>query len=429
LFLMLVVSFIFIIGCVQEEEKSNTGLTERIEKTPDVSANQGLGNLCSGKDECITFCHDNKGRCTQYCEDNPDNNLCAAVFPFQATTGDSELCQGAKIRFDHAPVNLEETELFLPLGLMAGGHVTPIDHHYFQNFANTEADIEVYSPGDGVVNEIQHMPGAPAGKDYRVVIQHTCTISSIFIHIEVLAEKLAAQAPENFAGVDISVKAGEIIGWYKTNVDFNLVDTDVTLSGFVIPEHYKEQDPWKIHVPNTYEYFNEPIKSKLLEKSVRTIESRAGKIDYDIDGRLSGNWFEEGSNGYAGKIGEEYWESHLSFAYDFMDPSLVIVSMADFKGKPNQYAVKGNFPDPAEIDRNSGMAKYELVSWGYTTENGQEWDKTKLAKVIKATAGVHVDGTVLVQMLEDRKIQFEAFPEKTASQVNGFTENAKIYER
>ena len=432
LFVLLLISFIFIAGCVPAEEKTGKGLAEGTEKVevPGTASSEGLGSICSDQEECGTFCHDNKGRCTQYCEEHPENDLCVVIFPFQARGVDSSLCQGTKIRFDQPPVNLEETELFLPLGLMAGGHVTPIDHHYFQNFANQEDDIEVYSPGDGIVTEIQHMGGGPPGKDYRVVIQHTCTISTIFIHIQVLADKLKAVAPENYAGVNVPVKAGEVIGWYKNNVDFNVVDTEVTLSGFIVPEHY-DGEPWKIHVPNTYEYFNEPVKNILIAKSVRTIEPIAGKIDYDIDGKLVGNWFEEGSNGYTGdgSKGVDYYKTHLSFTYDFMDPSLIIVSLGNFNGEPRQYAVKGNSPDPAKISRDSGMVKYELVSWGYTTENGQEWDKTKLAKVIKATEGTHVDGTALVQMLEDRKIKFETFPSKTAEEVTEFTSNARIYER
>jgi len=445
IFLML--TLILVISCksqspeIASPEKITSENTVNPAQKSSETAQQSLpqlGDLCTGQEECVTLCHDNKGRCTQYCEEHPENELCGVVFPFKINVAPSSLCQGTNIIFDHAPVNLEETELLLPLGLMTGGHVTPVDHHYFQNFANLKDDIEVYSPGDGVITEIQHMGGAPPGKDYRIVIQHTCTISSIFIHIQVLAEKLAAQAPEDYSGVKIPVKAGEIIGWYKNNVDYNVVDSELTLPGFIIPLHY-DGEPWKIHVPNTYDYYNEPVKSKLLAKSVRTIEPRAGKIDYDIDGRLVGNWFAEvvgswfaeGNDGYSGdgSKGSEYYKAHLSFAYDFMDPSLIIVSIGDYDGKPVQYAVKGNAPDPAKIDIRSGIVKYELVSWGYTTDTGEEWDKTKLAKVVKATAGTHIDGVVLVQILEDRKIKFETFPGKTAGQVNGFTEKARIYGR
>src|SRR3989344_4393212 len=60
-------------------------------------------------------------------------------------------CRGTKIKFDFAPVNLEKTKAMLPLGLMVGSHVTPIDHHYFQNFGNDKFDIEIYSPGSGYI--------------------------------------------------------------------------------------------------------------------------------------------------------------------------------------------------------------------------------------------------------------------------------------
>src|SRR3989344_4460357 len=99
-------------------------------------------------------------------------------------------CEGTKIKFDYPPVNLDKTLVFLPLGLMTGSHVTPIDHHYFQNFNNDKPDIEVYSPGNGYITDIQHMPNAKVGEDYRVIIKHTCTISSIYIHIYFLSDNL-----------------------------------------------------------------------------------------------------------------------------------------------------------------------------------------------------------------------------------------------
>ena len=40
-----------------------------------------------------------------------------------------------------------------------------------------------------------------------------------------------------------------------------------------------------------------------------------------------------------------------------------------------------------------------------------------------------VQGVVLFQLIEDRKLKVEIFPGKEGSEVNGFTEDAKIYER
>jgi len=342
-------------------------------------------------------------------------------------------CEGTKIKFDYSPVNLDKTAVFLPLGLMTGSHVTPIDHHYFQNFNNNKPDIEVYSPGDGYITDIQHMPNAKVGEDYRVIIKHTCTISSIYIHIYFLSDKLKQYIGDKdyYGGIKIPIKAGELIGYYEKNVDYNIVDEEVTLNGFIVKEHYRAEQ-WKIHVPNTYEYFNEPIRTKLIEKSLRTAEPISGKIDYDIDGKLVGNWFLEGSDGYSGDYtnNERYWLGHLSIVYDAYDTDTIILSIANYEGEDSrQYAVKGNSPDPASIGVDNGLIEYELVRYNYFTSDGTPWDNKQLAKGIRVKSKDAVEGVVLVQLIEDRKIKFETFPRKTGSQVSGFSDQAKIYER
>jgi len=63
---------------------------------------------------------------------------------------------------------------------MIGSHVTPIDHQYYVSYDfekgnEADVDIDVYSPGDGVVTQIQHMNVAAgddpiAIDDFRLVI-------------------------------------------------------------------------------------------------------------------------------------------------------------------------------------------------------------------------------------------------------------------
>ncbi len=436
-------------GVIHEVLKCyNPALQEVLEEIRKVPK---LGNFCTGEEECNDYCKNNYGRCKDYCNNNPSNPLCQKPFAFERPSGqpteplngtlsrqeptsnEPRSCEGNKTTFDYAPVNLEKTKLFLPLGLMSGSHVTPVDHHYFQNFDNQEADIEVYSPGDGFIESIGHMPGAPEGRDYRVVIVHTCTISSIFIHVETLAEKLATAVLSDgrTAYPRIPVRAGEVIGYYARNVDYNLVDEEITLPGFVVPSHYSGED-WKIHVPNTYDYFNEPVRSKLVAKSLRTAEPMQGKIDYDIDGKLVGNWFLEGTGGYAGKgTGvQEYWSGHLAIAYDYLDPERIVLSIAGYEGQDSkQFAVKGNAPEPATLGVRSGLVKYELVGYDYYAPDGSFWDRKSLVKDLKTRSEETVQGVVLFQLLEDRKLKMEVFPGKTAAQVSGFTQNAKTYER
>jgi hypothetical protein len=178
-----------------------------------------------------------------------------------------------------------------------------------------------------------------------------------------------------------------------------------------------------------FDSFVEPIKSELLSKNIRQAYPRGGKIDYDIDGKLVGNWFVEGTNGYRGNTQGDYWLMHLAFAYDALDPSLAVVSIGDFNGTPKQFAVKGNTPDPAVVSVTSGLVKYELTGIEYLAEDGRIWNRNEFTKISKAIESGPVEGVVLAQMIEERKLKFEVFPGKTASEVAGFTDAAKIYER
>jgi hypothetical protein len=343
-------------------------------------------------------------------------------------------CDGAVV-FDHPPVDLDAVEYLLPLGLMTDSHVTPVDHHYFQNFLEPDREIEVYAPGTGRVVSIQHF-GSPVAEnreglvdDFRIVIEHTCTISSIFIHIDHLVPKLAEHDPGigNYAGIDVAVGAGELIGWFTENVDFNLVDLDFVTDGLIDPASYR-QEPWKIHVPNTFAYFTPELAAQLEDLSLRTAEPRAGRFAYDIDGRLVGNWFLEGSNGYAGTDPDRYWAGHLTFAYDYLDPSLIIVSIGTFDTRSRQFAVTGNGPDPAEVSIDSGLVVYELVDWDYWAGD-ERWDRHSFASGITAAPGASVSGVIAVQMVTERELLVEVVPGITADEISGIGPEAKLYTR
>ena len=340
--------------------------------------------------------------------------------------------------FQFPPVDLDKTAVVVPLGLMSGNHVTPVDHQYFQDFDNDEVDIEVYAPGDGVITGIQHMFGSYSSgpdneliewADFRLVIDHGCGLESIYIHIDRLSDRIAAEAPEKgtYASVSIAVEAGEVIGWYSQNVDYNLVDQAVVLAGFLVPEHY-EAEPWKIHVPHTLDYFIDEVRDQIAAKSLRTAEPIGGKFDYDINGRLIGNWFLEGTNGYAGLEQSNYWIGHLSISPNYLDPSHFIVSIGDFDGEPRQFGVRGNAPFPSDVTVESGLIRYELVSVEYF-DGDQHWDRRSLASDLRAESVGDVQGVILLQLVEDRRLKVEVFPSATGDQIDGFSENAKFYER
>ena len=343
-------------------------------------------------------------------------------------------CSGKFIRLSYPPVNLDKITYIIPMGGLAGEHVAPIDHQYYQNFFNTEANIDVYAPADGIVTDIQHMGSFRGDRqrepfdDYRVVIEHTCTISTIFIHIDKLSDKVKAVAPRpgEYVSVNVPVKAGEVIGWFDNNVDFNVVDKEFTIN-FINPESY-ESDPNRAHIQDPFYYYDEPLKTKLISKSLRTAKPEGGTIDYDIDGALTGTWFREGTKGWGGLRQERYWADHLAVVPNNIDPEHFIFSIGTFDGIARQFGVKGNAPEPSQVGKETDLVKYELVEYKIY-DGGKEFDYRNLAKGLKAKNDDFVQGVVLLQLLEDRKLKFEAFPGKTADEVSGFSERAQIYVR
>ncbi|MCH8003842.1 MAG: hypothetical protein IH934_04390 [Nanoarchaeota archaeon] len=336
-----------------------------------------------------------------------------------------EQCTGGRINFDHPPFNLDKIIFITPLGAMSDGHVTPTDHQYWS--AEDNELVEVYSPGDGFIIDIERMGRFEEQlEDWRVVIEHTCTIGSIYIHIDALAPRLKEKisTTRRSASVRIPVEEGEVIGWYDFSVDYNVVDEDITI-GLLSPKLYEGED-WKIHTQDPFLYFNEPLKSQLEALSLRVDPPLGGKIDYDIDGKLIGNWFVEGT-AYRGSDPWDYWKGHLSISPHHIDPTHFIVSMGDYGGEPAQFGVKGNSPNPADVGVGE-LVKYELTDFDYYDGN-KHWDRVSLVKGLKVKNDDQVKGIALFELVENRKLKFEVFPEKLAEEVSDFAENAKIYER
>lgn len=356
---------------------------------------------------------------------------------------ESKGCVGSgPVNFTFAPRRVEETEAITPMGMMIGNHVTPIDHGYFYpkgwKPAPSLSDLkDVIAPADGMITSMGRMPTYFAAKnpdfeDYRMVVHHTCTFYSIYIHVYKLSTKIKAAVGEMQPGQNlypsIPVKAGEVIGQGNA-VDFSVHDDESNLKGFIVPEHYAGEK-WKIHTIDPFDYYSEPLKSQLLAKSLRTEKPYFGKIDHDIDGRLIGNWFVENTNGYRGVKQPDYWGTHASFSPDMLDSGHFIVSLGNFNGEAKQFGAKGNAPKPDDVSVETGVVKYELVDYSYFDRSaGSHWDGLRLAQGLTAQNQNEVQGTLLVQMIGQRKLKLEAFPRKTAGEVSGFTNNALVYER
>lgn len=366
-------------------------------------------------------------------------------------------CEGkGSTKFKNSPIAVDNLSFIFPMGRMASAHVTPTDHQYWipigvkstGGLTDEPEKFEIYAPADGYIVSIEHSTQAitegskqPPQDDYRIIFEHSCTFYSLLIHINKVKKEILDQitfkedSPGHSSGFGrVGVKQAEVIGRSGAHqFDFAVINTEVTLHGFINPQSYNAE-PWKIHTVDTFDYFDEPLRSQLTARSVRTTVPMGGKIDYDIPGKLVGNWFREGSGGYFGNTTDRgasgrYWDSHLSVVYDPIDPAKITVSTGNFNGTSAQFAVLGNSPDPKSVDEKSGVIKYELVERDYITSSGQVWDERMFDKNLKFRAGSQIRGVALFQVLPNQKIKVEFFPNQKASQVSGFTPKAQIYER
>ena len=352
-------------------------------------------------------------------------------------------CTEDKTREFTSPIVKPETLTDMePMGKMASSHVTPTDHLYV-HWSQPVAGVTEYvmAPADGQIVEISRFPHDTSPRfdtsitipDYRMVIMHSCAFFTIFIHLGDLAPGIIEQAGPIPLGAQwfstrnkpIEVKAGDPLS--KTNgsdgLDWSAHDADVLLPGFIEPDRYSGE-PWKVHTVDPFQYYKEPLKSQLLSTVVRKAEPRAGKIDYDVEGTIAGNWFLHGTNDYSGNTNDAaYWKGHLTLAYGYIDPTQIRISLGFDSGIDDKqlcnvcfgaYGVRDNKPDPASIGPADGLVKYELMS--RQGPNHEQVGDTSL-------------GTFLVQHMSNRTLKVELVLGKTPDQVTAFSDNAKIYKR
>ena len=58
-------------------------INNNFEYLADPLVGDGLGTLCSSETDCKNFCSSNRGRCNEYCRENPSNNLCNILFDYK----------------------------------------------------------------------------------------------------------------------------------------------------------------------------------------------------------------------------------------------------------------------------------------------------------------------------------------------------------
>ncbi len=357
-------------------------------------------------------------------------------------------CSGNDVKqLTHSPLAPEDITNILPYGGVVGAHVMPISHGYiWPGKMNDPRDkYNVYAMADSTLFSISSRSvnvdtGEAKQAEYQLQFSISCVefyyydlITSLTPELQKYLDEQPSQSQfGNSVSVSIPIKGGQLLGKIGgQTLDYAVWDFNKTLTGYIVPEHYEEDFP-RIHLVSPFDYMNDEIRQTLLPKLARGAEPIEGKVDYDIDGKLIGGWFMEGSGSYGGlhQGNGRYWAGHLAIIPDYHDPTFMGISIGTYIPEQEaQFAISRDAPDPRNIGVESGLVKYDLYQGDHTLSDGGMWDRFTPVKDLRGKTNGPSQGCAVFQLTEARKLRAEFFPKKACAQVVGFTVAATFYER
>lgn len=299
---------------------------------------------------------------------------------------------------------LDSVAMIIPLGnLNPPGHTLPTDHIYLQvadiyhcNGCDLHARA-VYAPGSGTVDFV-----LGRNPDSKIRVRMTSTFSYYLDHVVLL--------PGIASGTKLT--AGQKVGTTNEGsfgLDLGVVNEARTNSGFLVPSRYSQET---LNADGPLKFFTEPLRSTLYSRVFRIGSDRDGKIDFDVRGRLTGNWFLEGLPADFSSTGPDGWAKQLAFVFDNYDPSQPRISVGGQLARVGTFAVTAGDPAFASVGVGQGMVTYHLG-------------------IVGPLGGPSTPaGILLAQLLAEDQLKVEMFPDAAGQGIpTQFTAAAKVYRR
>ncbi len=373
-------------------------------------------------------------------------------------------CRPSSIKFTHSVLPLDQITSIVPYGAVIGDHVTPIDHAYIgikslskDPSARTQSDwVAVVAPAAGTIIELQSL-GSPTS--HRVIIGHGCNLVSVFMVVNKLTGVLAPYAQQvkrsGKANINLAIKAGQEFGRQRDNpLDFNIWNGTKWLTGYAEPFSYLYGEAWKMYTADPLPFFTAKIRAVYERSMQRTTAPRFGKIDYDVVGAASGNWYLAGTIGYSGASITQlanatkaipggsvsgkntYAYGHLSISPHEVDTGKWIFSTGwwqDPAGDPKQLliTIAAGQPTPDKLTASSGLVVYQLNQYSFVEPAGSPPRGSYAPRPVGYTlATAMTSGVVALQVNANGTLSMEVDPSMTSiSQFTGFTSARRTYHR
>jgi hypothetical protein len=209
------------------------------------------------------------------------------------------------------------------------------------------------------------------------------------------------------------IAPGQVLGTTAPgtpHIDFGLINYTRTLS-FANPARYAS-DANTLYCDSALAYFTEPLRTQLYAAVQRVGSDRDGRIDFDVAGRLAGNWYVEGLSAAVSQ-NPPAWPQQLAFVRDNYDPSRLRISIGGTLSVTGLFEPAPGTPDFAGVSPASGTVAYPLL----------------LPLAPGQTSGPQPQrGVLIVRMLDDSRIEVETVAGAGLSNTD-FSGAAKIYVR
>mgnify|MGYP001587355508 CR=1 FL=1 len=279
----------------------------------DVGSEISLGNLCSGEEECISFCLSNIGQCQSYCLGN-GNELCSVIFhpedDEQSTGGQSNevnCVSNPNPVFTHAFTDIAKLTEVSQYGNNALYNPGSQARSYVS--VKEGESTPVYAPINMTITRIYYSdknysflePGF-IRPEYRINFEISCEVEMAYDHIVSLADKFKEFAPQVSSpgrneGVEVSilVKAGEIIGYTSGSFPGRAFDF-IMLNKAKLHPHLNRAR-WvtdnSLYKDCPYDYFTDELKQQYYnlfveEQGVRSCGPRVKEVQNTV----AGYWFQ-----------------------------------------------------------------------------------------------------------------------------------------
>lgn len=208
---VVLLGWIFLKGMKSSDDAENNVLNKI------KSSSLNLGDLCSGEQNCKTFCSTNQDRCNEYCLQDPNNQLCKELFkPSSREPEEKQIPQknqtpilknlGVTIEPWNKQTNLAGDLLFSKKLLFDDGHVS--NDKVFIDFGHKEK----YRPND--IGSIEYWFYVPLKTKVRAPIDGIVEVA-FFNHTKDWGVNIRTDNTEWFASfehlVNLIVKNGDII--------------------------------------------------------------------------------------------------------------------------------------------------------------------------------------------------------------------------